>query len=332
MKKNEVPLISIVIPIYKVERWLRECVDSVLNQTYTNIEVILVDDGSPDGCPAICDEYALRDNRIKVIHKTNAGLSEARNSGLDASHGQYVFFIDSDDYYLHEDFISLLVESAVQNVSDMVIFKRRKLYEETKTMEPDTDAYNDEILQERNPDSLWYKLAVRDDIDASASMKLLKREVLTTNQIYFRKGMFSEDVEWYFRLSRFVHRISAVSRRSYCYRVREGSITHCTSGKNINDLFFSVETYAKFIQESRMNGLKKTALLNYLCYQWGIVIGLTGNILKGKERKDMLQKCKEYKWLTKYAISPKTKKVALVIDLLGIRLSSCILGFYITHR
>lgn len=91
-------LLSVIIPVYKVEPYLRECVDSVLAQSYSHLEVILVDDGSPDGCPAMCDEYALRDSRVRVIHQTNQGLSAARNAGIDAAHGDYIAFVDSDDY------------------------------------------------------------------------------------------------------------------------------------------------------------------------------------------------------------------------------------------
>lgn len=90
-------LISIIVPIYKVEPYLRQCLNSIINQTYTDLEIILVDDGSPDGCPQICDEYAARDKRIVVIHKENGGLSDARNAGLDICKGDYIYFLDSDD-------------------------------------------------------------------------------------------------------------------------------------------------------------------------------------------------------------------------------------------
>lgn len=100
-------LISVIIPVYKVEDYLSRCVDSVLAQTYTNLEIFLVDDGSPDNCGKICDEYAARDQRIKVIHKKNGGLSDARNAALDLCSGEYISFIDSDDY-VSEDFIESL--------------------------------------------------------------------------------------------------------------------------------------------------------------------------------------------------------------------------------
>lgn len=92
------PLVTVIVPVYKVEPYLRRCIDSIISQTYHNLEIILVDDGSPDGCPEICDEYAKRDSRIKVIHKKNGGLSDARNVGLGSSSGKYVMFVDSDDW------------------------------------------------------------------------------------------------------------------------------------------------------------------------------------------------------------------------------------------
>ena len=93
------PLISVVIPIYGVEKYLKRAVDSVLHQTYTNLDIILVDDGSKDGCPAICDAYAAREARVRVIHKENGGLSDARNAGIAVAGGDYIAFLDSDDYY-----------------------------------------------------------------------------------------------------------------------------------------------------------------------------------------------------------------------------------------
>lgn len=104
------PKISIIVPIYKVEDYLHRCVDSILHQTYTNLEIILVDDGSPDNCPKICDEYAEKDPRVRVVHKTNGGLSSARNAGLDTASGDFIMFADSDDY-LPLDAVSLLLSA-----------------------------------------------------------------------------------------------------------------------------------------------------------------------------------------------------------------------------
>ena len=93
-------LISVIVPVYKAEKYLDKCVQSIVNQTYKNLEIILVDDGSPDNCPAVCDEYASKDSRVRVVHKKNAGPSAARNTGLDAATGGYIWFVDGDDYLL----------------------------------------------------------------------------------------------------------------------------------------------------------------------------------------------------------------------------------------
>lgn len=106
MPNKENPLISVIVPIYKVEKYLQKCVQSIINQTYKNLEIILVDDGSPDNCGIICDKLAERDDRIRVIHKKNGGLSSARNAGIEIANGEYIGFVDSDDYI--EEFLSLI--------------------------------------------------------------------------------------------------------------------------------------------------------------------------------------------------------------------------------
>ena len=111
---DQKPLISVIVPIYNVEKYLSRCIDSIINQSYSNLEIILVDDGSPDQCPDICDAYAAQDSRIKVIHKPNGGLSSARNAGLNIMLGDYVAFIDSDDF-VHREFIKFLYNMSRDN-------------------------------------------------------------------------------------------------------------------------------------------------------------------------------------------------------------------------
>ena len=112
--------ISIIVPIYNVEKYLRKCIDSILNQSYDNLQIILVDDGSPDNCPKICDEYLNKDNRIQVIHKSNGGLSSARNAGIKVANGKYIAFIDSDDY-IELNMIEKLVNAIEKSNADLCI-------------------------------------------------------------------------------------------------------------------------------------------------------------------------------------------------------------------
>ena len=119
-------MISIVVPVYKVEKYLNRCVDSILNQTYTDFECILVDDGSPDKCGQICDEYAELDKRIRVIHKENGGLSDARNVGIDAAKGEYILFVDSDDW-IHPQLIELTLKIIIKEKADVVSYDYKKV-------------------------------------------------------------------------------------------------------------------------------------------------------------------------------------------------------------
>lgn len=124
-------LISIIVPVYKVEDYLERCIESVRNQTYTNIEIILVDDGSPDACPQICDRYARQDARIKVIHKENGGLSDARNRGIDAAKGEYIGFVDSDDY-IHPEMYMELWQSMKKTGADIAACGVEKVSADSK--------------------------------------------------------------------------------------------------------------------------------------------------------------------------------------------------------
>ena len=132
-------LLSVIVPIYNVEDYLNRCVDSIINQTYKNLEIILVDDGSPDNCPQMCDDYAKKDSRIRVVHKENGGLSDARNAGMKVATGEYVSFIDSDDY-ISLDFYETLFQTMVDNDSDIVECSVVKFYENEKF-----DEYSDDL-------------------------------------------------------------------------------------------------------------------------------------------------------------------------------------------
>ena len=126
-KVSKNPLISIIVPVYNVEEYLDKCVESIVNQTYKNIEVILVDDGSPDNCPKMCDDWAKKDKRIKVIHKKNGGLSDARNKGIDESKGEYLSFVDSDDY-ITDNYVELLYNIISKEHADISMAKQYVVY------------------------------------------------------------------------------------------------------------------------------------------------------------------------------------------------------------
>ena len=222
-------LVSIIVPVYKVEQYLKRCMDSVLNQTYKNIEVILVDDGSPDNCPALCDEYAKIDSRVRVIHKENGGLSSARNVALDSVKGDYIFFVDSDDW-LALDTLEVLNEYLEKDY-DMISFQRTYLTEE-KVVEKG----------EKNPKDM----DVSQYIDASflgrydffVTTKIFKTEVF--NNVRFLEGRKYEDLEIMHRLFLNMKKVVGLDYFLYYYwKGNEGAITNTITMKNIQDHYLS---------------------------------------------------------------------------------------------
>ena len=148
------PTVTVIIPVYKVERYLDACVESVVRQSYADLEILLVDDGSPDGCPALCDAWAEKDPRIKVIHRENGGLSAARNSGIDAAMGEFLLFVDSDDL-LEPDAVRRAVDAQRLQDADLVIFNLTYVDEENRPLpQPDFSGFTDEILDE---DGVWQR-------------------------------------------------------------------------------------------------------------------------------------------------------------------------------
>lgn len=320
---------SIVIPIYMVEKYLRSCVDSVLSQTYKNIEVILVDDGSPDGCNVICDNYAKSDERVRVIHKENGGLSSARNAGLELARGEYVIFLDSDDFYLESNFLEKAHDLISNHPCEAVFFKRRKYLESNGVFLPAPPPYHDSWYGQ-NCSQILLSLAKDDTLEANASMKITRRDFLLENELYFKDGLMSEDVEWFFRYAMHLKSVSLLDGAPYCYRIRKDSISHSITPKNINDLYYSISAYSDSIRNSGIEC--GAALLSYMSYQYYIVLGLCSEFMTGVQKSIFIKKCRQYKWLADYSLSPKTKRCSFLVKTLGIKISSIILGKYIKNK
>lgn len=230
---------SVIIPVYNVERYLPECVESVLGQTCRDMEVILVDDGSPDGCPALCDNYALADNRVRVIHQKNAGLSEARNAGLDMARGEWVVFIDSDDFLCRADALELLARKADACPEAEIIFHKRIDYH-TATRSFSHRGY---ALPPRSAGETMAhyleSMTRRRAFYNSAASKILRRSLLVDNHIRFTPGLLSEDNDWFYEVMTHAAFYEALDEEIYAYRrQREGSITGSIKEKNLTDFLW----------------------------------------------------------------------------------------------
>lgn len=229
-------MISIIIPIYKVEQYLDECITSVINQTYKDLEIILVDDGSPDKCPRMCDEWAKKDGRIKVVHKKNGGLSSARNAGLKVAKGEYIGFVDSDDYVdetMYEDLMRVMAQNEKTIVVSTPIIRNTD-----GVFTPYKVGMYDYKDSETMSFAEYMKLFLGMNIDATVWNKLYKREFLQT---MFREGRNNEDYLFmYYNVKNLYYsdKLLAVSGTShYYYRDNALSICH-QAATSVNRLFF----------------------------------------------------------------------------------------------
>lgn len=215
----EKTLISVIVPIYKVERYLHQCVDSILNQTYRNLEVILVDDGSPDGCGQICDAYGAQDSRVRVIHKKNGGLSDARNAGIDIARGDYLAFVDSDDW-LEPDTYEAMLSAMERHGAKLVCAGRFDNEEETGACTVGLCPEREEFLPAV---PLVRKIFHWENLDSAAWDKLYARELF--REIRYPVGKAMEDLPTTYRLVLLAGGGVLLPKPVYHYRHRGGSIT-----------------------------------------------------------------------------------------------------------
>ena len=223
------PLISIIVPIYKVEKYLEKCVHTITSQTYKNLEIILVDDGSPDNCPALCDNLAKTDKRIKVIHKTNGGLSDARNVGFAHSSGDFIAFIDSDDF-INVNYIETLYSNLISTKSDMSICNYQVVYEDQEI--DITEKSNSEVFvfdSTNKFEQLFEKFRVS---FITATSKLYKREIF--EKIKFPVGKINEDEFVCHHSISLCNKICFEDTKYYYYLQRQNSIMHQKKHANKN--------------------------------------------------------------------------------------------------
>ena len=240
---------SIIVPVYHVEKYLQRCVESIINQTYRDIEIILVDDGGNDKCPEMCDRYAEADKRIKVIHKKNGGLSDARNAGLDIATGDYIIFVDSDDY-IESDTCQKLLSFTIENpdiiIGDAIVeggVNRLKHIEYKGHIDGNTYIFK-AMKARRAPMAAW--------------LNIYNRSFLIKNGLKFKYGILHEDEEFTPRALLCAKKIALSGVNFYHYIIREDSITTKNNKKkNLIDFYSTCEELEKIYKKISNNGLKQ---------------------------------------------------------------------------
>ena len=239
-------LVSVIVPVYNVEKYLARCIQSVCGQSYQGLEIILVDDGSKDKSGVICDEYAERDGRIKVIHKENGGLGDARNAGVEKAEGKYLLFVDSDDR-IHENLVRDTVETAEKNQADMVIFDYIGEEENGNLTDRFTFPFSAnrviEVAEEK-------ELIMR---SCSAVNKLIRRELWKESGFQFPKGRYYEDLATIPKVMTKTKKIVYLPEVYYYYLMRDGSIMHSRNfEKNYEDRTWAVDQLLEYFERENL--------------------------------------------------------------------------------
>ena len=308
-------LISVIIPIYKVEKYLKKCIDSVINQTYKNLEIILVNDGSPDSCREICEEYENKDNRIVIINKENGGLSDARNAGIDIAKGKYIAFIDSDDY-VSNDYIEYMYNLILKYSSKMSICRVKEVWTNAKLEEIVNDVeLKSELL---SPKETFYNLLFDKGVEVCAYAKLYEKDLFDDTR--FPKGKVYEDTAIMYKIIKKAKKIAYGNKYCYYYVAREGSISkHPEFNENEKDYIEHTFKMLDFI-EKRYPDLK-SAIHRFDVYaRFRILKMLIFTKPRNREmEKEYVKEIKKnQKEVFKHKDTPKKDKVAIILLNMGL--------------
>jgi len=318
------PLFSIIVPIYNVEKYLRQCIDSILNQTYEGFELILVDDGSPDNCSSICDDYEALDLRVKVIHQRNAGLAAARNAGLEVARAEYLLFVDSDDWLVDADALDGLSQIISESSADLILYPILKYYEKNGKQMP---LIQSDLLRPEVKDKLWHEAATdmikTNQYRASAWNKAVKRKIVENNDLRFPKGRLNEDNNWCADLLLFAETFDYFEKPLYVYRQREGSCR--LSHKTIEDSVYNLELGCAASVD--LCEPKRSIILSYYAYEYTLLLG-TQFYLESVDRSRITA----LKWLLAYDVCDKVKEVNKLVSLMGFNAACRLLYLYIVLK
>lgn len=238
----EKEMISVIIPVYNMEKYLSRCIESILNQTYKNLEAIFINDGSTDSSLKILKEYRKKDNRIKIIDKKNEGTGAARNDGIKESEGKYITFLDSDDWY-EQNFIEKLYKNLEENDSDVAICNPKMVYDDIEKNQGINTYYFESLNLKKEPEKILRILAM--PISCS---KLYKKEVIINNNIFYPNYSFAEDVEFLYKLFLNIKKVSKIEDYLYNYYQRDSSATKSIKEEAIDQVYNVLDNIEKYVK------------------------------------------------------------------------------------
>ena len=318
---------SIIVPVYNVYNYLEQCVMSIVTQEESKIELILVDDGSKDESGLLCDVLALKYSDIKVIHKQNGGLSDARNAGIKEAEGQYILFVDGDDYIANNSLAAIHKAISENSYPDIVCLECVKFYSDSDVLIPMNDGI-DRNINYLSGDRLYEYLANLPKYPASACTKAIKRDFLLKHSLFFKKGLLSEDLEWAMRLFSKVNKATYCPVTYYMYRqTRIGSISNSVTERNVLDLL-SIFVMGADIAKNNIQLSNKKMICSFTEYVFRLIVLHYGAVSKDNQNKVKATLHKE-KWILGSRMDISSRLVVLSYKLIGIRATSFLLKKYL---
>lgn len=313
---------SVILPVYNVEAYLRECVSSILNQTYKDYEIILVDDGSTDASPRICDELSEKYNCISVVHKKNGGAADSRNAGTKEAKGDYVVYLDSDDFILDKEFLKKLDERAKSNV-DLIFYKYQKYYNENGRLEECGFSYLN-AMQEKTYENKIDALVKGDAFYGMAWIKAIKKSIISENNIEFEVGLLGEDMEWNYHIIYHATSVEFIDEPMIAYRQREGSVTSEFKLKNLTDFIYILEKWSERIKKEITNEKLKNALYGSLAKYYSNMLVVYSRLLD-PQKKRYDERIKKMDWLLKFSMSRRPQLIYKVYKIVGFKMTIIVL-------
>lgn len=308
---------SVIVPVYNVEMYLKECIDSILSQSFEDFELILVDDGSKDSSGVICDEYANTDSRIKVIHKENGGQSTARNVGVKNANGKYAIFLDSDDFIADKNFFGDICDAAEEN-TDIILYRYCKYYGE-RISDCGISLAN---LDAEDKTNLLKGLVSRDAFFCSCWSKSTRLELLKNNGIEFDTNLSCEDMDWYYQVILAAKHFKVLDKPYIYYRQRENSVTSTFKIKSYEDYIFTLKKWSNIWKNAETEEEKNIMLATLAKLYCNLLISYSNH---RKELKHYKKEIFAFKYLLNYDLNPRTKKINLSYKLFGLNITCMLL-------
>lgn len=322
--------ISIIVPVYNAEKYLSFCVQSVLKQTYQEWELLLVDDESTDGSPGLCDGYAAQEPRIKTFHKKNGGTADARNTAIMNATGEYVTFMDNDDYWEDEKALAEMASLLEESRADVLMFDTMNYWETTGKFEKSSKHCERSKVVFQKKDQALKAILEQGLLYRAVWAKVIRRKLIQDNALYFESGIRNEDTEWTAKMLLCAESYDWYENVFYVYRKGTGvaqtdvQVTY----KEVSDLQAICRKYISIGKEmSEEEAGFRTALLSYLAYPFAVWMGQAGLIKDARIHADICE-MKQYAFVLNYNLDPYVNLVKKMYKICGYKVTGWILKMY----